>query len=142
MDEIPATAAQVRSLVDADGTLRLSLQAVDVPAPGADEVLVRVDAAPINPSDLGLLFGGADMAAATFAGVDESMTVTAPIAPAMMRAMAGRVGESLPVGNEGGGVVVAAGSGAAAQSLLGATVGLLGGAMYSQYRCVDVSQCL
>ncbi len=142
MTEIPSTALQLRSVVDADGTLRLSLQTVDVPAPSADQVLVRVDAAPINPSDLGLLFGGADMAAATFEGSGESSTVTAPIASAVMRAMAGRIGESSPVGNEGGGVVAAAGSSPAAQALLGKTVGLLGGAMYSQYRCVDVSQCL
>jgi len=142
MTEIPSTALQLRSVVDADGTLRLSLQTVDVPAPSADQVLVRVDAAPINPSDLGLLFGGADMAAATFEGSGESSTVTAPIASAVMRAMAGRIGESSPVGNEGGGVVAAAGSSPAAQALLGKTVGLLGGAMYSQYRGVDVSQCL
>ena len=142
MTEIPSTALQLRSVVDAEGTLRLSLQTVDVPVPSADQVLVRVDAAPINPSDLGLLFGGADMAAATFEGSGKSSTVTAPIASAVMRAMAGRIGESLPVGNEGGGVVAAAGSSPTAQALLGKTVGLLGGAMYSQYRCVDVSQCL
>jgi NADPH2:quinone reductase len=142
MDQIPATASQLRSLLDADGTLHLSLQTVDVPTPGADEVLVRVDAAPINPSDLGLLFGGADMAAASFVDAGPASTVTAEVPPAVMRAMAGRVGESMPVGNEGGGVVVAAGSSPAAQALLGKTVGLLGGAMYSQYRCVAVSQCL
>jgi NADPH2:quinone reductase len=142
MDQVPATAAQLRSLVDAVGVLHLSLQTVDVRAPAENEVLVRVDAAPINPSDLGLLFGGADMAAASFEGSGQSSTVTAPITPSVMRTMAGRVGESMPVGNEGGGVVVAAGSSPAAQALLGKTVGLLGGAMYSQYRCVDVSQCL
>lgn len=142
MTEIPSTALQLRSVVDAEGTLRLSLQTVDVPVPSADQVLVRVDAAPINPSDLGLLFGGADMAAATFEGSGKSSTVTAPIASAVMRAMAGRIGESSPVGNEGGGVVATAGSSPTAQALLGKTVGLLGGAMYSQYRCVDVSQCL
>ena len=133
---------QLRSLVDADGTLHLSLQTVEVPTPSEDEVLVRVDAAPINPSDLGLLFAGADMTAASFDGSGPASTVTARIAPGPLKAMSGRVGESMPVGNEGGGVVVAAGSAPAAQALLGKTVGLLGGAMYSQYRCVDVSQCL
>ena len=137
MDQIPATSSQLRSLVDADGTLHLSLQTVDVPVPADDEVLVRVDAAPLNPSDLGLLFGGADMAAATFDGSGPASTVTAQVPPGMLRTMAGRVGESMPVGNEGGGVVVAAGSSPAAQALLGTTVGLLGGAMYSQYRCVQ-----
>ena len=142
MDQIPATASQLRSLVDADGTLHLSLQTVEVPTPTENEVLVRVDAAPINPSDLGLLFGGADMADASFDGSGSASTVTARIPPGVMRAMAGRVGASMPVGNEGGGVVVAAGPSPAAQALLGRTVGLLGGAMYSQYRCVDVTQCL
>ena len=142
MTEIGSTGLQLRSLVRADGTLRLSLETVDVPAPREGEVVVRVEAAPINPSDLGLLFGGADMAAATFTGSGEASTVTAPISPDVMRALAGRVGDSLPVGNEGAGTVVAAGSSGPAQALLGKTVGLLGGAMYSQYRCIDVSQCL
>lgn len=142
MTEIAFTGLQLRSLVEADGTLRLSLERVDVPAPGDREVVVRVDAAPINPSDLGLLFGGADMAAATFTGSVAGSTVTAPISPDVLRSLAGRVGDSLPVGNEGAGTVVAAGSSAPAQALLGKTVGLMGGAMYSQYRCVDVSQCL
>ena len=142
MTEFASTGLQLRSLVEADGTLRLSLESVDVPAPRDGQVVVRVDAAPINPSDLGLLFGGADMAAATFTGSGEASTVTAPISPDVLRALAGRIGDSLPVGNEGAGTVVAAGSSASAQALLGKTVGLLGGAMYSQYRCVDVSQCL
>jgi len=138
----PATALQLRSLVSADGTLRLSLEHVDVPQPKEDQVLVRVEAAPINPSDLGLLFGGADMTTAMQIGTAAAPVVTATIAPGVMRAMAGRVGESLPVGNEGAGIVVAAGSSPAAQALLGSTVAILGGAMYSQYRCVHVSQCL
>lgn len=142
MTEIAFTGLQLRSLVEADGTLRLSLERVDVPAPGDGQVVVRVDAAPINPSDLGLLFGGADMAAATFTGSGEASTVTAPISPNVLRLLAGRIGDSLPVGNEGAGTVVAAGSSAPAQALLGKTVGLMGGAMFSQYRCVDVSQCL
>jgi NADPH2:quinone reductase len=108
----------------------------------ADEVVVRVEAAPINPSDLGLLFGGADMTAATLSRSGDAPVVSAPIAPAMMQAMAGRVGESLPVGNEGAGVVVEAGSSPAAQALLGKTVAILGGAMYSQYRSLKVAQCL
>jgi NADPH2:quinone reductase len=142
MNEHPTSGLQLRSLVDPDGTLHLSLQEVDVPAPGEHEVLVRVDAAPINPSDLGLLLAGADVAAATFAGSGAASTVTAAIPPETMRALAGRVGDSLPVGNEGAGTVVAAGTSDAAQSLLGKTVGVIGGAMYSQYRCVPVSQCL
>ena len=141
-NELPKTGLQLRSLVTAGGTLELSLATVDVPEPKADEVVVRVEASPINPSDLGLLFGGADMTTATAAGTADSPTVTATISPAVMRAMAGRVGESMPVGNEGGGVVIGAGSSDAAQALVGRTVGVLGGAMYSQYRVLNVGQCL
>ncbi len=139
---IPTTGRQIRSLVTADGDVELSLADADVPTPTDDQVLVRIEAAPINPSDLGLLFGGADMAAATASGTAERPVVTAPIAPPVLAAMAGRVGESMAVGNEGGGVVIAAGSSPEAQALLGRTVGVLGGSMYSEYRCVHVSQTL
>ncbi len=139
---IPTTGRQIRSLITADGTLELSLVEVEVPTPSDDQVLVRIEAAPINPSDLGLLFAGADMTAATASGTPGQPVVNAPIAPAVLAAMAGRVGESMAVGNEGGGVVVAAGSSPAAQALLGRTVGVLGGSMYSEYRCVHLSQCL
>lgn len=142
MTEIPTTGLQLRSLIDANGTLQLSLQTVEVPTPRDGQVLVRVEAAPLNPSDLGLLFAGADMSAAVVAGAGETSTVTATVAPAAMRSLAGRVGQSLPVGNEGAGTVVAAGASDAAQALLGKTVALLGGSMYSQYRCVEVAQCL
>jgi NADPH2:quinone reductase len=142
MTEIPSTGRQLRSLVAADGTLELSLAVVDTPAPAEGEVLVRVEAAPLNPSDLGLLFGGADMTTASFAGEGDDATVTATVPPGVLRALGGRLGQSLAVGNEGAGTVVAAGSSPAAQALLGRTVALLGGSMYSQYRCVDVSQCL
>ncbi|MET0909188.1 MAG: zinc-binding dehydrogenase [Ilumatobacteraceae bacterium] len=139
---IPASGRQIRSLITADGELELSLVDVDVPTPTGDQVLVRIEAAPINPSDLGLLFGGADMTAASASGTPEQPVVTAPIAPPVLAAMAARVGESMAVGNEGGGVVVAAGSSPEAQALLGRTVGVLGGSTYSEYRCVHVSQTL
>jgi NADPH:quinone reductase-like Zn-dependent oxidoreductase len=110
--------------------------------PGPDEVTVRVEASPINPSDLGLLLGAADVSAATVDGTGEGAVVTAPVPQAFMRAMAGRVDQSLPVGNEGGGVVVRAGSSPAAQALLGKTVGVLGGAMYAQHRTLRAADCL
>src|SRR5215471_21007409 len=75
--EIPAEALQLRSLVRADHTLELFLDMVPVPEPGPDEVLIRVEAAPLNPSDMGLLFGGADMAAASASGSAERPVVTA-----------------------------------------------------------------
>ncbi|MET0457763.1 MAG: zinc-binding dehydrogenase [Ilumatobacteraceae bacterium] len=138
----PTSGRQLRSLLNADGTLELSLPTVDVPLPGEDQVVVRIEAAPLNPSDLGLLFSGADMSTASFRGEGDDTVVTATVSPAALRDLGGRIGQSLPVGNEGSGTVVAAGSSAAAQALLGRTVGVLGGAMYSQYRCLDTSQCL
>ena len=107
--EIPAEALQLRSLVRADQTLELFLDLVPVSEPGPDEVVIRVEAAPLNPSDMGLLFGGADMAAAVASGSAERPVVTAPIPDAAMRGLAGRVGTPMPVGNEGAGTVVAAG---------------------------------
>ena len=133
---------QIRSEITPEGAVRLSLVSVPTAAPGSNQVVVRVEASPLNPSDLGLLFGGADMTAATQSGTPESPVVTAPLGPAVMRAMAPRIGQSLPVGNEGAGVVIAAGDSPAAQALMGKTVAILGGSMYSQYRVLDAGQCL
>lgn len=142
-EALPKTGLELRSLVTPDGTLELSLHDVEIPAPGADEVVVRVEASPINPSDLGLLIpAAADMAAATVAGTPERPVVTAPLREGALAGMAARVGDSLPVGNEGAGTVVAAGTSPAAQALLGKTVGIAGGAMYAQYRVVNAAACL
>ena len=138
----PTTALQLRSLVRSSGELEVSLQEVPVPEPGADEVLVRIEATPINPSDLGLLFGPADMSTLQVAGSVERPVVSARIPEKFMKAMAGRADESMPVGNEGAGTVVKAGASPAAQALLGRTVAVIGGAMYAQYRCMAASQCL
>jgi NADPH:quinone reductase-like Zn-dependent oxidoreductase len=118
------------------------LVSVPTPVPAADEVVVRIEGTPINPSDLGLLLGAADLAGARFGGSLEMPVVTAPVPAGRMASMAGRLGESMPVGNEGAGIVVAAGESAAAQALLGRLVAAIGGAMYSQYRCVKVADCL
>ncbi len=133
---------QIRSLIKPEGILELSLASVETPTPDPDEVVVRVEAAPLNPSDMGLLFGGADMTTARAGGTPDNPVVTAQLPPAAFRAMAARIGQSLPVGNEGAGVVVEAGSSPAAQALLGKTVAILGGSMYSQYRTMKVGQCL
>jgi len=133
---------ELRSLIRDDGELELSLVAVEVPSPQADEVVVRVEASPINPSDMGLLFAVADMNTARQAGTSAAPVVTARIPKERMGAVASRIGQSMTAGNEGAGVVVAAGSSAEAQALLGRTVALMGGAMYSQYRCVKASQCM
>ncbi|OBG58305.1 zinc-binding dehydrogenase [Mycobacterium sp. E3339] len=140
--DLPDTALELRSLVTSEGTLELSLHEVPVPAPGANEVVVRVEASPINPSDLGLLIAGADMTKATVAGTPERPVVTAPVGDASLKGLSARLDKSLPVGNEGAGTVVAAGSSEAAQALVGKTVAIAGGAMYSQYRAVDASACL
>ncbi|WP_295538235.1 zinc-binding dehydrogenase [uncultured Pseudacidovorax sp.] len=141
-ESLPATALQLRSLVQADGTLQISLESVPVPQPGPDEVLVRIQATPINPSDIGLLLGPADLSTVQVAGTADRPVVTARIPERAMAGMAARVGQSLPVGNEGAGLVVAAGAAPAAQALLGRTVALIGGAMYAQYRCMPAAQCL
>jgi NADPH2:quinone reductase len=129
---------ELRSEVTDAGTVRLSLAAAEVTPPGAGEVLIQVEAAPINPSDLGLLLAGADPEQAQVRGD----VVVAPLSPGAVRAMATRVGQSLRVGNEGAGMVVAAGSDAAAQALLGRRVAVTGGAMYAQYRTAAAADCL
>jgi len=136
------TMLQLRSLIRRSGELELSLASVEVPVPAPDEVLVRIQASPINPSDLGLLLGAADMSTAKASGTAASPIVTASVPDRFMKNMAGRLDESMPVGNEGAGVVVDAGSSPAAQALLGRTVAIIGGAMYSQYRCIKAAQCL
>ena len=131
---------QLRSLVTAGGELQHSLAKVPIGAPGPDEILVRIEGTPINPSDLGLLLGPADLSTLSVAGAGEEVVVSAKIPPQLMRVVAGRVGESLPVGNEGAGVVVDAG--ANAKGLVGKTVAILGGAMYAQYRIVKAADAL
>src|SRR5580704_16089031 len=142
MQQRDRTGLQLRSLVKHSGDLEVSLTTVPTPVPAANEVLVRVEAAPINPSDLGLLFAGADMTKASQRGTQDQPVVAARIPDAALKSMAARFDQSMPVGNEGAGVVVEAGSSAAAQALLGKTVAALGGAMYSQYRCVTLDQTL
>ncbi|MGI9288411.1 MAG: zinc-binding dehydrogenase [Pseudomonadales bacterium] len=137
-----ASGLQLRSLVNENNTLELSLVEVTTPEPGPDEVVVRIEATPLNPSDLALLFGPADLTTARVTGSPERPIVTADIPEKMMKMVSARVGQSLPVGNEAGGVVVAAGSSAAAQALMGKMVGIVGGEMYAQYRCVNVFQTL
>jgi NADPH:quinone reductase len=141
-DQVPERALELRSLVTTAQTVELSLAEVSVPAPEPHQVVVRVEAAPINPSDLGLLFAGADLGRVTAAGTPGRPVVTAPLPAGAARAAAARAGQSLPAGNEGAGTVVAAGSSDAAQALLGRAVAIAGGGMYAQYRCVAAAACL
>ncbi len=133
---------QLRSLIKSGGELELSLVATAVPEPGPDQVIVRVEATPINPSDLGLLTGAADLTTAEASGTPDAPAIKAKIPAAAMKAMAGRLDESMPVGNEGAGVVVAAGASPRAKALMGKTVAMIGGAMYAQFRCIDARDCL
>src|SRR6202790_216222 len=136
------TGLQLRSLIKKSGELELSLASVPTPEPGPDEVVVRVEASPINPSDLGLLVGAADMTTAKASGTKDAPVITAKVPEAAMKAMAGRLDESMPVGNEGAGVVIKTGSSDAAKALMGKTVAMVGRAMYAQYRCLKVAECL
>jgi NADPH2:quinone reductase len=136
------TGLQLRSTVKEDNTLEITLVDMAVPEPGPDEVLVQVEATPLNPSDLALLFGPADLTTIRVSGTAEQPVVIADIPAALMKMVAGRIGQSMPVGNEAAGTVIGAGASDAAQALVGKRVGIIGGAMYSQYRCVNAFMCL
>ena len=133
---------QMQSCVHENGTVECALVEITVPEPAENEVLVQIEAAPINPSDLGLMFGAADLASARATERDGQPSLIFDVPPAAMRAMSPRVGHWMPVGNEGSGRVVAAGSHPDAQALLGKRVGMFGGEMYAGYRCVPVDQCM
>ncbi|MBX3484265.1 NADH oxidase [Phenylobacterium sp.] len=135
---VPATGLELRSLVRADGVLELSLIEAPVRAPGDGEVVVRMEAAPVNPGDLGVLLGPADLS--TLSAKDG--VTTAAIPPALLPGVRGRVGQSMPTGVEGAGVVVAAGSDPAAQALIGRTVSVFGGGMYVQHRTLPAAMAL
>ncbi|MGO2340030.1 MAG: zinc-binding dehydrogenase [Psychrobacter sp.] len=133
---------QLTSTISEDNKLTLALQDIDMPQPGADEVVVRIEAAPLNPSDLAVLFSVADMSTAAQSGTDENPVITADVPAKFMPSVKTRVGKDTPVGNEGAGTVVAAGSSDAAQALMGKTVAVIGGGTYRQYHCVNVQSCL
>jgi len=136
------TGLELRSLVKPEGELELSLVEVPIPTPGADEIVVRVEATPINPSDLGLLTGPADLSTIKASGTRDRPVITAAIPAAVMPGLAARVGQPMPVGNEGAGVVIAAGASPEAQALVGKTVAMIGGAMYAQHRCLKAADVI
>jgi NADPH2:quinone reductase len=138
----PLSGLQLHSLIKKSGELEVSLATVEVQSPAPNEVVVRIEASPINPSDIGLLFGPADMSTARQTGTLERPILMAGVPQAAMAAMTGRLDQPLPVGNEGAGEVVAAGNSEAAQALLGKLVAIVGGAMYAQYRTVAAADCL
>ena len=139
---IPTSGLQMRSLIKANGELEISLVDAPTPTPGPLEVVVRVEATPLNPSDIGLLFGAADIQTRILSGTSTHPLVTMKIPERAMKSMQGRLDQSLPVGNEGAGTVIAAGTSPTAQALLGKTVAMIGGGMYAQYRCLEAANCI
>ncbi|MEQ1580378.1 MAG: zinc-binding dehydrogenase [Steroidobacteraceae bacterium] len=139
---VPTSGLQLRSLVKASGELELSLVRAEIPPLAPDQVLIRVEAAPVNPSDVRVLVGTADLATLRKEGTGEALVTRAEIPPASRALMAGRLDRSLTAGNEGAGVVVAAGTADEARALLGKTVAVFSGAMYAQYCVVRVASCL
>ncbi|NIJ36833.1 NADPH:quinone reductase-like Zn-dependent oxidoreductase [Sphingopyxis panaciterrae] len=142
MTDLPETNTVMVTLVKPEGQLEVYFERRPMPEPKPHEVLVKVLTTPINPSDLGLLFGGADMTTARAGTRDGLPTITADVPPAGMRAMGGRIGDALAIGNEGCGLVVKAGASPEAQALVGKTVALLGGEMYAEYRCLPVQMVM
>ena len=135
------TSTEIRSTVTSEGNVEISIARVEKPTPSENEVLIKVEASPINPSDLGLLISfAADLDSLSVSGSGDNTVAKMKIHPGLMGAMKPRLDESMQVGHEGGGVVVDAG--ANAKHLIGKTVGVAGGAMYSQYRCVSAQSCL
>lgn len=135
------TSKEIRSTVTSDGTVEISIVSTPMPVPSENEVLIKVEAAPINPSDLALLISfAADLDSIELSGADEASKTTIKIRPGLMAALKGRVDQPLSAGNEGAGIVV--GAGKKATALIGKTVGVAGGSMYSQYRCAPASSCL
>ncbi len=139
---VNSTYLQMFSTVTEIGELRLELIEKETVKPEANQVLVKIEATPINPSDQGVMFGWANMAEARSSGSGTDTVLTAPVSDQGLRVMKARLGQTLPPGNEGAGTVVATGDGELAKSLDGKIVAVMGGAMYSEYRCVDAASCL
>ena len=142
MSGMGRTGLQLRSLIKASGELEISLVDVPTPEPGPDEVVVRIEATPTNPSDLGLLTGAADLSTIKASGTKDHPIITATVPEAAMPGMAGRLDQAIPIGFEGAGVVIETGSSDAAKALMGKTVATFGGGMYAQYRCLNIADCL
>ncbi|AEP28323.1 zinc-binding dehydrogenase [Brumicola nitratireducens] len=131
---------QLFSTISSNGELSFSLAEVDVPTPKPHEVVVKMEAAPINPSDMWPMFGPADLRTASF--TEAGKTLKAKLHDGMLSRVKSRIDQTLPVGNEGAGTVIAAGDSPAAQALLGKTVAVLSGATYAEHCCVPVQACI
>ena len=129
----------MHSRISSDGELKLTLETIELPEPAADEVIVRVEAAPINPSDRLLMFAPADPATLTVSDGARHPTITGRVPAERLPALQGRLDQSLPVGNEGAGTVIRAGANATA--LLGRTVATRD-AMFAQFKLAKAADCL
>lgn len=132
------TGKQIFTTLAPDGTLTVELAESTFPEPKGNQVLVRMEAAPINPSDLALLFGPADLENAEFS----AGKVVAKMPEPFNSGSKGRHGQRLPVGNEGAGTVIAAGDGELAQKLMGQRVACVPGSAYAEYALADAAMCL
>lgn len=137
---LPQSYLQMMSTLTEEGQLRVELVEQDMPEPKEGEVVVRVEASPINPSDLGVLFGWASMDACETSGEGRDTLLTAPVSQHGMGVMKGRIGQQLSVGNEGAGTVVATGAGT--EPLMGKLVAVMGGGMYGEYRVLPAAMCM
>jgi NADPH:quinone reductase-like Zn-dependent oxidoreductase len=134
------TSKQLFTKISSAGQLEVSLQEIDVPTPTSNQVVVRIEAAPINPSDMWPMFGPAHLGKAKL-NADKTL-LSAPVHEQILPRIKSRLDQTLPIGNEGAGVVIAAGDSAAAQALMGKTVGVLTGSMYAEYCVVPAQACL
>ncbi|MEW4448534.1 zinc-binding dehydrogenase [Qipengyuania sp. JC766] len=132
------TGKQIFTTLAADGTLTVEVAETTFPEPTGNQVLVKMEAAPINPSDLALLFGPADLENAQYR--DGKIVATMP--EPFNSGARGRHGQRLPVGNEGAGEVVAAGDSDMARALIGKRVACVPGNAFSQYAIADAGMCL
>ena len=139
MTDLPTDGLALFSTATPEGTIAVTLEPQQLAPLGDDELLVRIEATPINPSDLGLLFGPADVSTAR---KDDDHKLVLDIPERIRRMVASRIGQAMPVGNEGAGTVVAAGASPEAQALVGRVIATFGGAMYRTYRVVRVADAL
>jgi NADPH2:quinone reductase len=139
-ERFPSTALELRSTVTSSGELRLTLEDAPVPEPGEGEVVLRVEAAPLNPSDLLVLLGPTDATSLRATGTADRPAVHGDVSPAGLERSRARLDRAIPVGTEGAGVVVRAGAGA--EGLVGRVVATRTPGVYAEYKLAKVADCI
>lgn len=140
MSDLPKTTRRLVSTVRNDGVLELNIQTTELAACKDDEVLIQVEAAPLNPSDQAVMFAFADLSTARQTGSAAEPVIEADIPKQAMPMLKARIDKAMPIGNEGSGTVIATGS--KAQHLMGKTVATMAGGMYAEYRKAKIADCL